>query len=49
MAILGTKNRTVSGVALRDSKDATKQTMFFNNEEWNAFVNGVKGGEFSNS
>jgi len=34
------------GVAVRDSKDASKHTMFFSRDEWDAFVNGVKGGEF---
>lgn len=35
------------GVAVRDSKDNTKQTLFFSHDEWSAFVNGVKGNEFS--
>ena len=34
------------GVAVRDSKDTTKGTLFFKPEEWGAFVEGVKGGEF---
>ena len=34
------------GVALRDSKDATKNTLFFNHDEWKSFVSGVKSGEF---
>ncbi len=34
------------GVALRDSKDPDKKTLFFNHEEWDAFLAGVKGGEF---
>jgi hypothetical protein len=33
-------------VAVRDSKDATKQTLVFNEAEWDAFVKGVKAGEF---
>jgi len=35
------------GVAIRDSKDPDKQTLFFNHDEWNAFINGANGGEFS--
>jgi len=38
--------RKPEGVALRDSKDSSKHTMFFSHDEWDAFVNGVKGGEF---
>ncbi len=34
------------GVALRDSKDESKKTLFFNNEEWAAFVKGINSGEF---
>ncbi|HAP74182.1 TPA: DUF397 domain-containing protein [Candidatus Campbellbacteria bacterium] len=34
------------GVAVRDSKDQSKQTLFFSHDEWNAFVQGVKGNEF---
>ena len=34
------------GVALRDSKDPTKKTLFFDHEEWKAFTTGVKEGEF---
>ena len=34
------------GVALRDSKDGSHNTLFFNHDEWSAFVNGVKSGEF---
>lgn len=34
------------GIAVRDSKDADKQTLRFTRDEWNAFVKGVKGGEF---
>ena len=34
------------GVAVRDTKDRTKKTLFFSNEEWAAFVKGVKKGEF---
>jgi len=35
-----------SGVALRDSKDPIKKTLFFKKGEWNAFVKGVRNGEF---
>ncbi|OGD67938.1 hypothetical protein A2996_02325 [Candidatus Campbellbacteria bacterium RIFCSPLOWO2_01_FULL_34_15] len=34
------------GVAIRDSKDPSKQTLFFSHDEWGAFVQGVKGDEF---
>lgn len=34
------------GVALRDSKDPEKQTLFFTHKEWDAFTDGVKNGEF---
>ncbi|MBU1558002.1 DUF397 domain-containing protein [Patescibacteria group bacterium] len=34
------------GVAIRDSKDPDKNTLFFSHTEWEAFVKGVKGGEF---
>ena len=34
------------GVAVRDSKDTGKTTLFFSHNEWNAFVKGVKAGEF---
>ena len=37
---------TEEGVALRDSKDLTKQTLYFNHDEWTAFVKGVKTDEF---
>lgn len=33
-------------VAVRDSKDATKKTLIFNEAEWAAFTKGVKAGEF---
>jgi hypothetical protein len=33
-------------VAVRDSKDATRTTLYFNEDEWRAFVLGVKAGEF---
>lgn len=34
------------GVAVRDSKDPDKATQFYSHEEWDAFVQGVKNGEF---
>jgi len=37
---------TPKGVAVRDTKDRKKKTLFFTNDEWKAFVRGVKGGEF---
>jgi hypothetical protein len=33
-------------IAVRDTKDATKMTLNFTREEWEAFVSGVKNGEF---
>lgn len=38
--------RTSEGVAVRDSKDPCKATQFYSREEWDAFVKGVKSGEF---
>jgi hypothetical protein len=35
------------GVAVRDSNDPEGGTLFFDRDEWNAFVAGVKGGEFN--
>ena len=34
------------GIAVRDSKDSAKDTLFFNKTEWQAFIDGVKNGEF---
>lgn len=34
------------GVAVRDSKDPARATLFFSHDEWDAFTKGVKGGEF---
>lgn len=34
------------GVAVRNSNDPTKNTTFFTPEEWEAFIRGVKDGEF---
>lgn len=33
-------------IAVRDSKDSSKMTLNFNKDEWQAFVAGVKSGEF---
>jgi len=33
-------------VAVRDSKDASSNLLFFSPDEWRAFVKGVKAGEF---
>lgn len=37
---------TGHGVAVRDTKDSSKKTLVFTKSEWNAFVKGVKAGEF---
>lgn len=34
------------GIAVRDTKDSNKKTLFFKKNEWSAFVKGVKNGEF---
>lgn len=34
------------GVAIRDSKDSSKATMFFNHAEWDVFLASAKDGEF---
>ncbi|MER7208860.1 DUF397 domain-containing protein [Streptosporangium sp. NPDC000239] len=36
-------------VAVRDSKDPEGPKLFFTPAEWNAFLNGVKAGEFGSS
>lgn len=33
-------------VAVRDSKDPLAATLKFTADEWSAFINGAKGGEF---
>lgn len=33
-------------IAVRDTKDVAKTTLSFTHEEWEAFVAGVKNGEF---
>ena len=35
------------GVAVRNSNDPTKNTVFFTTTEWEMFVKGVKGDEFN--
>lgn len=35
-----------AGVAVRDSKDSYKRTLSFTRDEWDAFIKGVKSGEF---
>ena len=37
---------TPKGVAVRDTKDPRKKTLFFTKGEWRAFVKGVKNREF---
>jgi len=34
------------GVAVRNSDDPNKTTVFYTNEEWEAFTKGVKDGQF---
>ncbi len=38
--------KTSKGFAVRDTKDKDKTTLFFKKGEWNAFIKGVKAGEF---
>ncbi len=38
--------RKPEGVAVRDTKDSGNSTLFFDNDEWKAFVGAVKSGEF---
>lgn len=38
--------RKKQGVAVRNSRDNGAGTLFFTNNEWQAFVKGVKNGEF---
>jgi hypothetical protein len=42
--VLVAKNQ--EGVAVRDSKDNTKRTLYFTHEEWSAFTRAVKANEF---
>ncbi|MFC1700884.1 DUF397 domain-containing protein [Patescibacteria group bacterium] len=34
-------------VAVRNSRDLEKNTIYFNFREWDAFIKGVKAGEFN--
>jgi len=38
--------RKPEGVAVRNSNDTAKNTVFFTNDEWLAFVKGTKDGQF---
>ena len=38
--------RKTEGVAVRDTKDLNKSTLFFTRKEWEVFVGAVKNGEF---
>ena len=38
--------QTADSVQVRDTKDPNKKTLSFNKEEWKAFVEGIKNGEF---
>ena len=38
--------KTDKGVAVRDTKDPDKNTLYFKKGEWKAFIKGVKAGEF---
>jgi len=38
--------KKTEGVAIRDSKDCTKQTLYFTHDEWTAFTKAVKANEF---
>lgn len=40
------KTKDGKGVAVRDSKNPTAGDQLYTNEEWEAFINGVKAGEF---
>lgn len=39
---------TDAGVAIRDSKDMDGPVLHYTSSEWDAFMNGVKKGEFDN-
>lgn len=39
--------RKPQGVAVRDTKDASRTTLYFTRSEWKAFVKGMKNGEFN--
>lgn len=44
MCVMVAKKR--GAIAVRDSKDASKKTLIFNEAEWAAFTKGIKAGEF---
>jgi len=35
-----------AGIAIRNSNDSGRKTLFFSRDEWNAFIAGAKAGEF---
>lgn len=37
---------TTEAVGVRDTKDGAKTTLTFTHDEWDAFVKGVKAGEY---
>ena len=39
--------RDEQGVHIRDTKDLTDNTLHFTNSEWDAFLQGIKRGEFN--
>ena len=38
--------RRPEGVAVRDTKDSTRKTLYFDHQEWAAFIAGVKDAQF---
>ena len=38
--------KTPDGIAVRDTKNENGETLFFRHDEWDAFVSGVRNGEF---
>ncbi len=36
-----------TGIHIRDTKDGKDKTLSFNKDEWSAFIEGVKKGEFN--
>lgn len=37
------------GVAIRNSNDSSRRTLYFTHDEWQAFIAGVKANEFGGS
>jgi len=35
-----------AGIAVRNSNDSSRKTVFFSRDEWSAFIAGAKAGEF---